>query len=214
MSDAVDRYNLLLTKLFQQKKVVEVNSPMISRLICGAFVAIFLAGAFAPAQSSQKLNNLIVYGDGFAFGVREPDGWRGDTGKVAAKYQVNVVFLPPEESQNNDVTIRIRVNSKQDDNTAEDLNYDMQGYKKGFPKAQFSELNLAHAEYKTFARTVFVPGQFYEYVAYLNPGPGKRFIFSVAMSKKNEPATDGEFKAYEAILKSIVWLTSNTVEKR
>jgi hypothetical protein len=177
-------------------------------------VAVVFAGAFAQPQSSPKLNNLIVYGDGFAFGVKEPDGWRGDTSKIAAKYRANVVFLPPEESRDNDVTVRIRVNSKEDDNTVEDLNYDMQGYKKEFPKAQFSELDFAHAEYKTFARTVFVPGQFYEYVAYLNPGPGKRFIFSVAMSKKNEPATDGELKAYEAILKSIVWLTSNTVEKR
>jgi hypothetical protein len=102
----------------------------------------------------------------------------------------------------------VRINGKQDENTIEDLNYDMQAYKQDFPTAQFSELNLAHAEYKTFARTVFVPGQFYEYVAYLNPGPGKRFIFSVAMSKKNEPATDSELRAYEEVLKSLTWLTS------
>ena len=186
---------------------------MISRLICGAFATVVLAGVFAQAQSNQKLNNLIIYGDGFSFAVREPDGWVGDTDKVAAKYHVNVVFLPPEASKKYDVTIRVLICNKHDDNTIEDLNYDMQGYKKEFPKAQFSELNLHHDEYKTFAKTVFVPNQFYEYVAYVNPGPGKRFIFSVAMSKQNEPATDDELKAYEAVLKSIFWLTSNVIER-
>ena len=186
---------------------------MVYRLICGAFAIALFAGVTGKAQPAPKLNNLIIYGDGFAFGVKEPDGWHGDTDKIAAKYRVNVVFLPPEESVKKDVTIRVRINGKQDENTIEDLNYDMQAYKQDFPTAQFSELNLAHAEYKTFARTVFVPGQFYEYVTYLNPGPGKRFIFSVAMSKKNEPATDSELRAYEEVLKSLTWLTS-TVQTR
>jgi len=37
----------------------------------------------------------------------------------------------------------VRINGKQDENTIEDLNYDMQAYKQDFPTAQFSELNLA-----------------------------------------------------------------------
>lgn len=186
---------------------------MVRRLIYGALSIALFAGISLQAQSSPKLNNPLVYGDGFAFGVKEPDGWRGDTDKIASKYHVNVVFLPPEESRKNDVTIRVRINGKQDENTIEDLNYDMEGYKKEFPKAQFADLNIAHAEYKTFARTVFIPNQFYEYVAYLNPGPGRRFLFSVAMSKKNGPATDRELKAYEVVLKSVVWLSSTETEK-
>jgi hypothetical protein len=181
---------------------------MVSRLICGAFAVALLAGVSGKAQTPPKLNNLIIYGDGFAFGVKEPDGWHGDTDKIASKYHVNVVFMPPEESVKSDVTVRVRVNRKVDENTIEDLNYDMKGYKKEFPAAQFSDLNLAHAEYKTFSRTVFVPNQFYEYVAYVNPGPGKPYVFSVAMSKKSDPATEAEIKAYEAVLKSLVWLSS------
>jgi hypothetical protein len=166
-----------------------------------------LVAASALAQSSPKLKNLIVYGDGFAFGVKEPNGWQGDTGKIAARYDVNVVFQSPGEPPESDVTIRVRINKKVDENTIEDLNYDMEGYKQHFPGVQFSDLNLAHAEYKTFARVAFVPNQFYEYVAYLNPGPGKRFILSVAMSKKGAPASESELKAYETVLKSIAWLS-------
>jgi hypothetical protein len=178
-----------------------------SKIICSAFGIVLLAGAAGWAQTNQKLNNLIVYGDGFAFGVKEPDGWHGDTGKITEKYRVNVVFQSPRELAKNDVTIRVKVSGKVDENTIEDLNYDMEGYKKEFPDVQFGDLNLAHGEYKTFARTAFIPNQFYEYVAYLNPGPGKRFILSVAMSKKGEPANEDELKAYESILKSIAWLT-------
>ena len=113
-----------------------------------------------------------------------------------------------------DVTIRVRVNHKVDENTIEDLNYDMKGYTRDYPASQFSDLNLAHAEYKTFARTVFVPNLFYEYVAYVNPGSGKPNVFSVAMSKRTEPATEAELKAYEAILKSLVWLSATITDKK
>jgi len=182
---------------------------VVSRLICGAFAIALLTGITGTAQSAPKLNNLIIYGNGFAFGVKEPDGWHGDTDKIAAKYRVNVVFLPSEESVKNDVTIRVLINHKHDENTIDDLNYDMQGYRKEFPAVQFSDLDVIHAKYKTFAKTFFIPNQFYEYVAYLNPGPGIPFIFSVAMSKRGEPATEAELKAYEGVLKSLVWLTSN-----
>ena len=167
--------------------------------------ALFLMST-GRAQSSPRLNDLIVYGDGFAFGVKEPDGWHGDTDAVARKYQANVVFSPVGASNAADITIRVRVSKKIDENTIEDLNYDMDGYKKEFPDAQFQDLNVEHAEYKTFTKLVFVPNRFFEYVAYLNPGPGRPYIFSVAMSTYKKPATDEELEAYESILKSLVWL--------
>jgi len=178
-------------------------------------LAIIVLGIIGlQAQTKPKPDRLIVYGKDFAFIVKEPDGWRGDTGARASKYHVNVVFLSDgKASRKQDVTIRVSVNTKTDENTVEDLNYDMQQYKKEFPAAQFSDLDMTHPEYKTFARTVFVPNVFWEYVAYLNPGPGKPRIFSVAMSKKDLPASDGELKAYKAILNSVQWLTFSVAEK-
>jgi hypothetical protein len=160
------------------------------------------------AQPAPKLNSLIVYGDGFAFGVKEPDGWRGDTDAIASKFHVNVVFSPVDKSGSPDVTIRVRASKKVDENTIEDLNYDMDSYKKDFPNAQFQDLNVAHGEYKTFSKLVFVPDKFYEYVAYLNPGRGRPFILSVAMSTHKRPASQEELKAYEDILKSLAWLSA------
>jgi len=179
-------------------------SPRMAYTVLGL---VLLAETAAPVQSPQKLNSLIVYGDGFAFGVKGPDGWHGDTDTIAAQYHVNVVFQSPDELPKYNVTIRVLVSKKADENTIEDLNYDMDGYKRRIPNVQFRDLNLAHAEYRTFAKIAFVPNQFYEYVAYLNPGQGRRFILSVAMSKRGEPATESELKAYETVLKSIAWLS-------
>jgi hypothetical protein len=106
---------------------------VISKVICGLFAIVLLPSTPGKTQSSPKLNNLIVYGSGISFGVKEPDGWQGDTDKIASKYKVNVVFLLSEESQMNDVTIRVRISGKQDENTVEDLNYDMQGIRRTFP---------------------------------------------------------------------------------
>jgi hypothetical protein len=188
--------------------------PTRFKIVCGTIVMVFLIGARLEAQPEPKLDNLIVYGKGFAFGVKEPVGWRGDTGDLANKHQVNIIFSPSQDdSLRHDVTIRVRVNKKQDENTIEDLNYDMEQYRKKYPPIQFSDLKVIHPEYKTFAKTAFLPGQFYEYAAYLNPGEGKPFIFSVAMSKKSTPATDDELKAFESVLKSVLWLTASVITK-
>jgi hypothetical protein len=167
-----------------------------------------------PPAPKDKLDRLIVYGDGFAFAVKEPDHWSTDTGNIARKYLVNIVFFPAQAAgESKDVNIRVRVNKKVDENTIEDLNYDMAQYKKEFAKAEFRDLSVSHPEYKTFAKVVSVPDQFYEYVAYINPGPISKYTFSVAMSKNSKPGTPEEIKAFESALKSLVWLSAGPVQK-
>jgi hypothetical protein len=165
--------------------------------------------AQTPAPKST-MDRLIVHGNDFVFGVKEPEGWTGDTGDAAMKYHVNIVFLPvAEPSRAADVTIRVRVNGKVDENTAEDLKFDLQQYKKDYPKAVFRDLKAPHPDYKTFSKLVYVPGDFYEYIVYVNPGPQSKIAFSVAMSKMSAPATQDELKAFESVLKSLVWLSNS-----
>ena len=163
--------------------------------------------------SKAKLDRLIVYGNGFAFGVKEPDQWRADTEELARKYSVNILFAPAKNGAGSDVTIRVRVNKKVDENTVEDLNYDMQQYKKDYPKVEFKGLSIEHPEYKTFAKLVYLPDQFYEYIAYINPGPVTKFELSAAMSKRLKPATPEELKAFESVLKSLLWISELTGQK-
>ena len=191
---------------------------MLLRMFAGLVLLFVALPSITNAQgptpvSKNKLDRLIVYGEGFAFGVKEPVEWRADTADLAHKYGVNVLFAPAKHDGASDVTIRVRVNKKVDENTIEDLNYDMEQYKKDYPNAKFNDLSVEHPEYKTFAKLVYVPDHFYEYVAYVNPGPVSKFTFSAAMSKRFKPATPEELTAYESILKSLVWLSEPTPQK-
>jgi len=155
---------------------------------------------------TDKLDRLIVYGDDFAFSVKQPKHWNADTGDLAREYDVNIVFTPVHNEEK--TNIRVRVNSKIDEDTAKDLNYDMKQYKKNFPNCKFAELSLKHPKYKTFAKLVYEPSTFFEYVAYINPGPNSKFAYSVALSRMSRPATAEEFEAFETVLKSLQWLSA------
>ncbi|MEA2562944.1 MAG: hypothetical protein QOH06_4448 [Acidobacteriota bacterium] len=159
--------------------------------------------------TEERKDALLVYGEGFAFSVKEPWGWRGDI-EAARKYGANIVFFPEAaESRSAEVTIRLRVNDKVDENTASDLEADRDSYKSEYPKVQFGKLDVRHPQYGTFSELFFQPGAFYEYVSYLNPGPKSKISISVAMSKARSAATKNELEAYEMVLGSLTVLSDS-----
>jgi hypothetical protein len=157
-----------------------------------------------PPKSKSPMDSILVYGQDFVFSLKEPQGWRCTCGPEAAEYGVNAILFPSAvESRARHVQIRVRVNDKVNENTAEDLNVDMREYKKEYPKVEFADLDIAHPEYRTHGKVFQIPNDFYEYVAYVNPGPGVSYNFSVAMSKEKVPATTDELAAYTKVLKSL-----------
>ena len=171
----------------------------------------------SPAQWTAQKNqgdSLLVYGSGFSFSVKEPLGWDSDTGDLARRYGVSVVFSPQQKaSREYDVTIRIQANRKADESTEKDLNADMDGYKKEYPSVRFEELPVAHAKYKTFAKLFFIPDKFYEYVVYVNPGKDVPMVFSFAFSKRSKRASAEELAAFTQVIRSFTFLTPNVIEK-
>jgi hypothetical protein len=173
---------------------------------------LLLALALRPVEAQEteavgaeegRKDALLVYGEGFAFSVKEPRGWRGDI-EAAQKYGANIVFFPEAaESRSANVTIRLRVSQKVDENTAADLEADRDAYRREHPQVQFGELRSRHLRYETFSALFYQPGTFYEYVSYLNPGPKYGIILSVAMSKVRSSATESELEAYEMVLDSV-----------
>jgi hypothetical protein len=162
--------------------------------------------AFTPSFSSfaqQKLGQLLVYGDNFLFSVKEPAGWKGDTAS-AEKFQSNVVLheaTQPSESLAG--LIRVRLNDKTDENISADIEDDIRSYTAQYPKIQFKDIAIRNLAHPAVAKVFYVPGQFYEYVTYMNPGLGKSFIFSVSMSSQQSEATAKQLGAYESTLASL-----------
>jgi hypothetical protein len=173
-------------------------------LVLSALPCLAQEGKDARPPEKPKMDSLLVFGEGFALGVKEPEGWRSDTGEEAAKLHANVAFFPSAAGPGTgEVNIRVRVNDKADEDTVKDLQADIEGYRKEYPKIQLEEIPYRHAEYATFAKLFVQPGEFHEYTAYLNPGPQHPFNLSVTLSKGKSAATPAELAAYETVLKSL-----------
>jgi hypothetical protein len=167
-----------------------------------------LIAAFAVAviAATARADGLIVYGDKWAFALAEPNGWHGDT-EAARRYHVNIVFFPEDPSSRAaDVTIRVRVNGKTDEDIAGDLAADMDEYRGKFPKVTFTELAVSHPRYQVVSKLMSVPGEFSEYVVYLNPGKGYPYVLSVAMSKAKVAASAEELVAFRKVLASLQFM--------
>ena len=161
------------------------------------------------APQKAKMNALLVYGNGFMFGVTEPDGWVGDTSDKATRRVVNIIFFPKDKaSKSQGVKVMIRISPKVDENTADALLADIAGYKRKFPSLEQEDLSLQHPEYKTIAKLIFTRDSLYEYIAYLNPGPGTQFVFSVVLYKTRSRASKPELQAFEEVLKSVRLLSA------
>jgi hypothetical protein len=156
------------------------------------------------------MHGLIIYGQGFTFLASEPDGWDTDTGQHAREYSVNAIFFPRAQvSRSHHVNIRVRLNRKTTEDPSEDMRGDVNDYKKQYPSTKFADLNISHPDYKTSAKLFYTENDFYEYVAYLNPGSQFKFMFSVALSKEKQAATQDELAAFSHVLRSLIFVTED-----
>ena len=169
----------------------------------GTGILLLFSGVCTQADQSD-LSSLLVYGEGFRFAVKEPPGWVGDTDR-AAEFGANIIFY--RRGQTPDTRgaplIRILVAHKVDENTAEDLAHDMDEYRQRYPDTKFRDLEVKHTSYKPFSKLFYVPGKFYEYVTYLNPGAASTLLLSASMNKEGVEATQSEYSAYVEIIGSL-----------
>jgi hypothetical protein len=156
-----------------------------------------------PEQGQPK-DWLIVYGNGFTFGVKAPEGWLGDWEKASA-LKSNIILYPKGHDLHTAYgIIRVRVNKKRDENTAEALAADMEGYRQKFPGIEFLDVQATHPHYQCFPKLFLLEGKFHEYVAYVNPGPAHWYMFSVAMNTRDSPAKDPELEAFRTVAGSLL----------
>jgi hypothetical protein len=177
-------------------------------------VAVFLLAAFVvsgiPAErlgaAESIAEGMIVYGDDWAFAVKEPKGWTGDT-KNAGKLYANAIFYRSTETINTMSTIiMVRVFPKFGEDTANDLAHDMDGYRAKFPKVKFEDLEVSHPDYHIFPKLYYVPDNFYEYVVYLNPGGKFKYGLSIAMNIQKRRATEKELKVFQKIVGTLIFM--------
>ncbi len=157
-------------------------------------------------NENEKMSGLIIYGDGFIFGVDEPDSWKGDIEK-ANEYYSNVIFYKSDEGLKNAIAlIQVTIFTKKDEKTEKDLSYDVETYKLKYKNLKQQEFAVAHDEYKCYSKLMYVEEEFYQYTAYINPGAKFKSGLSVAMNIPKRPATENELKAFRQIITSLTML--------
>jgi hypothetical protein len=164
-------------------------------------LSLVLAGA--AAQAADKLDNLLIYGDNFIVSAKEPDGWRGDSTNASLHHANFVFYRSSETIQNAKTVIRVLIAKKTDENTAEDLKYDMEGYRKNYPDIQFKDIPVKHPEYRTYPKLLYIEDGFHEYVTYLNPGKKYPYLISVSMTIQKTTAGKEDMHAYSFVVESI-----------
>lgn len=175
---------------------------------------VFLFTAFAingiPAErldaAESMPEGMIVLGDDWAFAVKEPKGWTGDT-KNAGRLYANAIFYRSSETFNTMSTIiMVRVFTKTDENTANDLAHDVENYKAKFPKVKSEVLKILHPTYRVFPKLFYEPDIFYEYAVYMNPGGKFKYALSIAMNIQKRRATEKELKVFQKIVGTIIFM--------
>jgi hypothetical protein len=171
-------------------------------------IAVLVVLYIGATTAAPKPQSLSVVGTGFAFSVKEPGGWRGDT-ENAKRYSANVVFnersTPREQTP---AIIRVLVVDKADESIDRDLDADMAKYAAAHPSAKFVDFAVLHPAYRVVRKLFVIPGTSSEYVAYVNPGPARKLMFCVSMDKQRPEASPAELAAYRAVVASLTMISS------
>jgi hypothetical protein len=183
---------------------------MNSRHLMAALGVVAALLAVPPAARSEEARDVVtVTTKDYTLDVHTPPGWQGDT-ETAKKYQGSVIFTPKTASPD-DAKILVSVSHKFDENTELRMQGEIANYRKRYPHLELTDLDIKHPKYATFAKLFSQPGDFYQYIAFLNPGEVYTDTLYVAMIKQKVPATPEDLAAYKDILQSLkITLLSHT----
>jgi hypothetical protein len=172
-------------------------------LLAGLLMVTALPAPSASSSPPPSMHNLIVYGDGWSFFTREPNGWTGYTER-SAEIGSNVYFLHTGESfEQNGSLIRVTIESKDDYAVGRDLAADMARYKKAEPNIRFADFQAKYPGGSVYAK-IYRRSKGDEYVAYVDTSSSAKFYFIVSYDPPmHGSATERDLDAYRAVIKSL-----------
>jgi hypothetical protein len=153
------------------------------------------------AKPEEKKDALAITGKDYSATVRTPEGWQGDV-EAAKAFHGNALFTQKGDPAGA-AKILLIMQHKFDENTGLLIDGDIANIRKQYPNLQVADLDVKHPKYPTFTKTLSLPGEFFQYETYMNPGSLYGYAVYVGMSKGKEAATPAELAAYKAIVESL-----------
>jgi hypothetical protein len=165
-----------------------------------------LAGAgqaAAAAKPGTEIPKVEVEIKDFSFSAHTPAGWREDK-EAAKKYQVNLVFVPEaEEARAGGAVIQVSADHKFDENVSLRIQSQVEAFRSRYPRLEVADLDVKHPKYATYAKQLSQAGDFYQDVAYANPGSISPYVFYASLTTRKAPPTAAELAAFREVLESL-----------
>jgi hypothetical protein len=160
-----------------------------------------MASAATPAAGTD-IPKVDVEIKDFSFSARKPAGWREDA-EGAKKYQVNLVFVPTEEARADSATIQVSADHKFDENVSLRIQSQIEAYRARYPHLETGDFDAKHPHYATFTKQISQAGDFYQYIAFVNPGSLSPYVFYVSLTTRKTAPTAAEAAAFRQVLESL-----------
>ena len=167
-------------------------------LICLLSMLIF--PVFADAAG------MIVYGDGFSFGIEEPKGWVADTTSGSDQGANVVLYEKGQTWADAPVVMYVNVAKDEKAGVAGLISNDSKRFRKRCPSIKISPIEIEGKKGKVESKIFDCPTENYEVVSYLDV---KDAICIMVMSGRNGDAVQEKLPAFKEFVKTFFWFTSN-----
>jgi hypothetical protein len=164
--------------------------------------------SLAAAIGSSQMDELLIYGNGWMFNVKEPTGWTGHT-EDAYRYRVNAYFCLGKKSFNkSSVVMHITINSKRGDTLQQIINSDIADYKKRHQKLELQEFPISELGYEVLSKKYSYDEKTIDYVCILDPNKDSPFYLVFVLNGPKEESPKYE-KDFLSLIRSFSWLGGN-----
>ncbi|CAM1344857.1 hypothetical protein [Tenacibaculum amylolyticum] len=141
--------------------------------------------------------------EGFSYSFTKPQNWVLDSTNAANYLAHSAIFKSKVDYDNGGLIIQLLAYKKQDENTNEDLDYDVNSYKNRYKNLKEKEFKINHPNYRTYSTELYVEGNFYQYIVYINPGKEYKFGVSAALNINKNELDQKDLETFKEIIKSI-----------
>jgi hypothetical protein len=158
---------------------------------------------------SSQMDQLLIYGDGWAFNVKEPTGWRCHT-EDAYRYRMNAYFcLGKKNIKKSPAIMHISVHSKGGDSIQQSISFDIEDYQKHSKTLDLQEFLIEGSDHELVSKKYVIDNKTADYVCFLDPGKDSPlYLVFVLHGPKGESAkyeTD-----FVSLVNSLRWMVGGS----
>ena len=167
-------------------------------------IAVFILIMIMPSRAQEK-NALLIYGQGWMFGVIEPKGWLCHT-EDAYRYQVNAYFcIGKKNYKKSPAIMHISVYDKGGDSIQQSISFDIENYKKHSKTLDLQEFLIEGSNYELVSKKYVIDDKTADYVCFLDPGKDSPLYLIFVLHGPKEESAKYETD-FVSLVKSLRWM--------